>query len=294
MTSIGFIGLGHMGAPMARNLVEKGYEVFVYDLMPESMTSLVNAGAVACQSAIAAAQNRDFVVTMLPESRHVKQVYLGEHGLINAVNVPAFFIDCSTIDPDVSLDLHTACQSRGHIMLDAPVSGGVMGATNGTLTFMVGGESAHLEKARSLLEQMGKKIFHAGSASHGQAAKTCNNLMLGIHMLATCEAFVLAEKLGLEKEKLFEIASNSSGQSWSLTSYCPVPGPVPTSPANKDYAAGFAAAMMLKDLRQAQTCARNTGIDLPMGLRAQDLYDVFCQTGNAHVDFSGIIKYLQG
>jgi 3-hydroxyisobutyrate dehydrogenase len=294
MASIGFIGLGHMGLPMSANLIKAGHTVWGYDLMPAHLEAFKALGGNCANSALNAATNRDFVITMLPESRHVEAVYLGESGLLSAIKSPTFFIECSTIDPVASQGLHKACDATGsHKMIDAPVSGGVIGAENATLTIMVGGTEADYKAAQPILSIMGKNIFHAGAASHGQAAKTCNNMMLGIHMIATCEAFVLAEKLGLDAQKLFEIAASSSGQNWSLTSYCPVPGLLPTSPANRDYEPGFAASMMLKDLNQAQRAAMEAGVALPLGKAATNLYESFCKAGFDKRDFSAIIKYIR-
>lgn len=293
MTTIGFIGLGHMGAPMAKNLVRAGHQVFVYDLNEAAISELAACGAHPCSNALEAGKNRDFIITMLPESRHVQHVYEGEGGLFFHLTTPSFLIDCSTIDPSVSFALHEKARALGHAMIDAPVSGGVVGATNGTLTFMVGGNDADFHTAYPLFESMGKNIFHAGTASHGQVAKACNNMVLGVTMIATAEAFVLAEKSGLAPEKLFEIMSKSSGQTWALTSYCPVPGLVPSSPANRDYQAGFTAAMMLKDLNLADRAAQAFQLRLPLGAQAKDVYTAFCEEGKGQLDFSAIFLALK-
>lgn len=293
MATIGFIGLGHMGAPMAKNMVRAGHQVFVYDLNEAAVSELAAWGSHPCADALDAGKGRDFVITMLPESRHVQHVYEGEGGLFAHLATPSFLIDCSTIDPSVSLVLHQKATALGHTMLDAPVSGGVVGATNGTLTFMVGGADADFHTAFPLLEAMGKNIFYAGAASHGQVAKACNNMVLGVTMIATAEAFVLAEKAGLSSEKLFQIMSVSSGQTWALTSYCPVPGLVPSSPSNRAYQAGFTAAMMLKDLNLADRAAQEFHLKLPLGAQAKDVYAAFCDEGKGQLDFSAIILDLK-
>jgi 3-hydroxyisobutyrate dehydrogenase len=231
---------------------------------------------------------------MLPAGQHVRQVYLGDQGLLKAVKPGTLVIDSSTIDVATARDVHTAAKAARIDFLDAPVSGGVGGATGGTLTFMVGGEDAAFQRAKPILEKMGKNIFHAGGAGNGQAAKICNNMLLAISMIGTCEAFVLAEKLGLDHETLFKIYSTASGQCWSLTSYCPVPGPVPASPANRNYQAGFTAAMMLKDLKLAQAAAQAAGAATPLGAQATALYSLFESAGAGGRDFSGIIQLLRG
>jgi 3-hydroxyisobutyrate dehydrogenase len=229
---------------------------------------------------------------MLPAGKHVREVYEG--AVLGAAAQGALLIDCSTIDVDSARHVAAAAAKAGLDMVDAPVSGGVGGAAAGTLTFMVGGPDAAFARARPILEKMGKNIVHAGASGNGQAAKICNNMMLGITMIGTCEAFMMAKRLGLDAQKLFDIASTASGQSWALTSYCPVPGPVPTSPANRDYAAGFTAAMMLKDLMLAQDAARSAGASTPMGAEAAQLYNLFVNAGSGAVDFSGIIRMIDG
>lgn len=293
MAKIGFIGLGHMGGPMAENLLKGGHEVHVFDLVQQAIETAVQAGAIAASDAFEAAENKDFVITMLPESQHVQSVYLGDNGLISKIKKPTFFLECSTIDVSVARDLHEKAAKVGHRMLDAPVSGGVTGAKMATLTFMVGGKSEDFKVAKSLFEVMGKHIFHAGAEGNGQAVKICNNLMLAVHMIVTSEAFILGEKLGLNKKVLFDVASTSSGQSWSLTSYCPVPGLVTSSPANRNYEAGFTAAMMLKDLTLAYKAAQETDTELPLGFAAQTLYKLFCKAEKGSQDFSGIINYIR-
>ena len=248
MTQIGFIGVGNMGGPMVRNLLKAGHSVTVFDLVPAAVSRCVAAGASPAGSTIQAAHDNDVVITMLPAGRHVREVYLGPHGILAAARPDTLMIDSSTIDVESARAVGSAAAGSGLPMIDAPVSGGVGGAEAGTLTFMVGGPDAAFARAKPVLDAMGKTIVHAGPSGSGQVSKICNNMILGISMIGVCEAFVLAEKLGLDKQKLFDISSKSSGQCWSLTSYCPVPGPVPTSPANRNYAAGFTADMMLKDL----------------------------------------------
>jgi 3-hydroxyisobutyrate dehydrogenase len=294
MATIGFIGLGNMGGPMAQNLVTKGHEVKVFDLSDEAVKTLVDAGAARADSAGEAARDVQVVVSMLPAGKHVKAVYMGEGGVLENAAPGTLLIDSSTIDVDSAREVAAAAEAKGFEFVDAPVSGGVAAAAGGTLTFMVGGSDAAFEKADPILACMGKAIIHAGGHGTGQAAKICNNMVLGITMIATCEAFVLAEKLGLDHQKLYDISSKASGQSWSLTSYCPVPGPVPTSPANNDYKPGFAAAMMLKDLRLAQDAAESAGANTPLGHDAMELYEKFAAAGEDGTDFSGIIKMLRG
>jgi len=241
-----------------------------------------------------ACKDVEVVITMLPAGEHVRDVYLGNDGVLAAVAPATLLIDSSTIDVKTARDVAQAAQGQGLAMVDAPVSGGVAGAEAGTLTFMVGGGDDAFERAQPVLERMGKTIVHAGGPGNGQAAKICNNMILGASMIVVSEAFLLAEKLGLEAQKLFDISSKSSGQCWSMTSYCPVPGPVPASPANRDYKAGFTAAMMLKDLKLAQTAARATHATTPLGAGAAAVYERFVENGDASVDFSGIIRYLRG
>ena len=239
MSRIAFIGLGNMGLPMAVNLIKAGHQVEGVDLNPASVAKLKDAGGTAVEFAKVAAARADVVITMLPAGKQVREVYLGANGIIESANAGTLLIDCSTIDVETARDVAKAAEAKGLLMLDAPVSGGVGGATAGTLTFMVGGSAQAFTRAESILQKMGKTIVHAGGAGNGQAAKICNNMILGISMIAVSEAFVLAEKLGLDHQKLFDISSKSSGQCWAMTSYCPVPGPVPASPANRDYQPGF-------------------------------------------------------
>ncbi len=294
MARIGFIGLGNMGAPMARNLIKAGHRLAAFDLSPAALGAAVAAGASAAGSGAEAAGGAEIVITMLPEGQHVRGVYVGEGGVLRAAPPGALLIDCSTIDVESARAVNAAASAAGYEMVDAPVSGGVAGAEGGTLTFMVGGTAGAFERARPILEHMGKAVIHAGGAGNGQAAKICNNLILGVSMIAVCEGFVLAEKLGLDAEKLFAISSKSSGQCWSMTSYCPVPGPVASSPANRDYKPGFTAAMMTKDLKLAQQAAQATGAPSPLGAEALALYTMLCAAGRGGMDFSGVIKLLAG
>ncbi len=294
MAAIGFIGLGKMGGPMAANLLKAGHSLRVHDIAPEAIGRAVALGAEAASDIRAAASGADAVVTMLPSGNEVRAVYLGPGGLLAAAAPGTLFIDCSTIDVKTARDVAAEAERAGLAMVDAPVSGGVGGAEAGTLTFMVGGGEDAFARAAPILQAMGKAVVHAGGAGNGQAAKICNNMILGVSMIAVCEAFVLADKLGLDRQKLFEISSKASGQCWSLSTYCPVPGPVPSSPANRDYQAGFTAAMMLKDLRLAQEAAQNSGAATPLGAQAAQLYALFAAQGGATADFSGIIKFLRG
>ncbi|MBS0274524.1 MAG: 3-hydroxyisobutyrate dehydrogenase [Proteobacteria bacterium] len=293
MTNIAFIGVGNMGGPMARNLLKAGHKVTAFDLSDAVLDPVLNAGAQKAASANEAVKDADAVITMLPAGHHVRTVYL-ENGVLGAAKKGALLIDSSTIDVDSARAVHTAAEKAGFLFLDAPVSGGTGGAEAGTLTFMCGGSDTAFERAKPVLEKMGKKIAHAGGPGAGQAAKICNNMMLGISMIGTCEALALGQKLGLEAQALFDIMSTSSGQSWSLTTYCPVPGPVPTAPSNRDYTGGFATALMLKDLKLAQTAAQSVGANTPLGAEAAQLYSLFASQGHAGMDFSGIIRMLQG
>src|SRR5471032_299130 len=294
MSRIGFIGLGNMGLPMAVNLIKAGHQVEGVDVNPASLDKLKAAGGASVEFAKVAASRADVVITMLPAGKQVREVYLGPNGIIANANPGTLLIDCSTIDVETARAVASAAEKKELLMLDAPVSGGVGGASAGTLTFMVGGSIQAFTRAQSILEKMGKTIVHAGGAGNGQAAKICNNMILGISMIAVSEAFVLAEKLGLDHQKLFDISSKSSGQCWSMTSYCPVPGPVPTSPANRDYRAGFTAAMMLKDLKLAQDAAKAAGAKTPLGADAAKIYGEFVEAGEGPCDFSGVIRFIRG
>jgi 3-hydroxyisobutyrate dehydrogenase len=291
MTRIAFIGLGNMGAPMAANLVKAGHKVAGFDLVDAAKTAAAASGVSIARSAREAVAEAETVITMLPAGKHV----LASHAdFLPAARKGALVIDCSTIDVDSAKKAHEAGAAAGVATLDAPVSGGVGGATAATLTFMCGGSDEAFARAKPILDKMGKRIVHCGGDGAGQAAKICNNMILGATMIVTCEAFALAEKLGLSAEALFDVASTASGQSWSLTSYCPVPGPVPASPANRDYKPGFAASLMLKDLRLAQEAAANAGASTPLGAEAAQLYALYVAAGHAGDDFSGIINFLRG
>ncbi len=294
MTVIGFIGLGNMGGPMALNLLKAGHQVTAFDVSQAALDRVCDGGAVGASSAANAAQDVDAIVTMLPAGGHVRDVYLGDGHVLDAAAEGILCIDCSTIDVTTAREVTAAAYQHGKLMVDAPVSGGVAAAQASTLTFMVGGAQDAYDKAHVILDAMGQKIVYAGPSGAGQAAKICNNMLLAISMIGTCEAFLLADKLGLDRQKLFDISSNASGQCWSMTSYCPVPGPVPTSPANNAYQPGFSAAMMLKDLKLAQEAAQTHGVATPMGAQALSLYALFAAAGHDGLDFSGIIKLLEG
>lgn len=294
MARIGFIGLGNMGGPMAANLVRAGHDVVAFDMAADALRSAEAAGCRVATRGVETADGAEIIVTMLPAGAHVREVYMGEGGLITASAPGTLMIDCSTIDVATAREVSAAANDADMAMIDAPVSGGVTGAAAGTLTFMVGGDDAAFERANPYLDIMGKTIVHAGGAGNGQAAKICNNMLLGISMIGVCEAFVLADKLGLDRQKLFDISSTASGQCWSLTTYCPVPGPVPTSPSNRDYAPGFTAEMMLKDLKLAQSAAGDFDAVTPLGAEAAELFGQFVNSGSGEVDFSGIIKMLRG
>ncbi len=289
MSHVGFVGLGNMGAPMAANLVRAGHRVTGFDVAQSGMDALAAAGGAVADTAAGVLAGAEIVFTMLPAGKHVREVYLGDAGLIAACRgAPPPFVDCSTIDVETA----RAVADEAADMLDAPVSGGVGGATAGTLTFMVGGSEEGFRRASPFFAAMGKNIVHAGDAGAGQAAKICNNMLLGISMIGVAEAFVLAERLELDFEKLFKISAASSGQCWSLTSYCPVPGPVPGSPANRDYAPGFAAALMLKDLTLAQQAADAVGAATPLGAHAMRVYQAMADSGEQGRDFSYVFRWL--
>ncbi len=291
MANIAFLGLGNMGGPMAANLVKAGHWVAGYDLVEAQKQTAAETGVSIMGSAHEAVAGAEIVVTMLPAGRHVISAWAD---LLTAAPKGALIVDCSTIDVDSAKRAHEAGAAAGMLTLDAPVSGGVGGASGGTLTFMCGGSNEAFDKAKPALEAMGKRIVHCGGAGAGQAAKICNNMVLGATMIATCEAFALAEKLGLSAQALFDVASTSSGQSWSLTSYCPVPGPVPASPANRGYKPGFAASLMLKDMRLSQEAAASAGVATPLGAEATQLYALFVAAGHGGDDFSGVINFLRG
>ena len=290
MASIGFIGLGNMGGPMAANLAKAGHSVTGFDLSVDALSAAQAAGCTIANTAGEAAAGKDVVVTMLPAGKHVVSVYEEIKGDVKS---GALMIECSTIDIASARAAHDIAGSIGALSVDAPVSGGIMGAINGTLTFMAGGSDAALDAAEPILEPMAGRVVRCGAATAGQAAKVCNNMILAITMIGTGEAFELGRRLGLTDQALFDVVSTASGQSWSTTTYCPVPGPVPTSPANNDYKPGFAAELMLKDLGLSQEAAKETKAYTPLGAHALELYDQFCSEGNAGLDFSGIIKMMQ-
>jgi 3-hydroxyisobutyrate dehydrogenase len=277
MATIGFIGLGNMGAPMAANLLKAGHQMIGFDLVPAAVEALVAKGGRAAKSAAEAAAAGDVVITMLPAGPQVRAVYLEDGGVLASARRGALLIDCSTIDVETARAVAAAAKRAGFDMLDAPVSGGVSGAEAASLTFIVGGEAEVFDRAHPILSAMGRTIVHAGPAGNGQAAKICNNMILGVSMIAVCESFALAERLGLDAQTLFDISSQSSGQCWALTSYCPVPGPVPASPANRGYAPGFTAAMMLKDLRLAQQAAGATATATPARRRGRQSLPTVCR-----------------
>jgi 3-hydroxyisobutyrate dehydrogenase len=293
MATVGFIGLGNMGAPMAANLVKAGHQVTGFDIAAGRAAALAAKGGRAAATMAEAAAAGEIVITMLPAGPEVRSIYLGEGGVLAHARRGALLIDCSTIDVETARTVAAAAAGARFDMLDAPVSGGVAGAETAGLTFMVGGDVEAFERGRPLLAAMGRTIVHAGASGNGQAAKICNNMILGVSMIAVCEAFSLAERLGLAAQTLFEVSAKSSGQCWALTNYCPVPGPVPASPANRDYAAGFTAAMMLKDLRLAQQAAGASAAATPLGATAANLYQLFVDEGMGGLDFSGIYRFIR-
>jgi 3-hydroxyisobutyrate dehydrogenase len=288
--NIAFIGLGNMGGGMAANLVKAGHSVRAFDLSAEAIARAKEHGAETFDNVRDAVQGVDAVVSMLPNGSIVENVYVTD--VIGQAPASALLLDCSTIDVATARKTAEAAASAGYVMVDAPVSGGIAAANAGTLTFMVGGEDEAFARAQPILAAMGKAVIHAGAIGAGQAAKVCNNMLLGIHMIGTCEAFAMAQRLGLDPQKFYDIASVSSGQCWSMTSYCPVPGVGPQSPADNEYQGGFASALMLKDLKLAMEAAHTAGSQVSMGERAKELYEAFAEAGNGGVDFSGIIKTL--
>ena len=289
---IGFIGLGNMGGGMAANLVKAGHEIRAFDLSQAALAHAVENGCAAASSTGEAVADVDAVVTMLPAGTHVRQVYA--ESVIGSAPGSAILIDCSTIDVASAKAVAASAAGRGYEMVDAPVSGGIAAANAGTLTFMVGGSDDGFARAEPILASMGKAVIHAGGIGAGQAAKIANNMLLGATMVATCEAFLLAKKLGLDLQTFYDIASKASGQSWSMTSYCPVPGVGPESPADRDYQGGFAAALMLKDLKLAMAAAQDANASVPMGAAAEALYQAFANGGGGGLDFSAIIRMLEG
>jgi 3-hydroxyisobutyrate dehydrogenase len=292
MQYVGFIGLGHMGSGMAANLARSGARVAAYDLSASALEQAGKAGCEVAGSAAEAVRNADTVITMLPAGQHVRQVYRDD--IAPNARKGALLIDCSTIDVDSAKAVANDAQGAGFRFADAPVSGGIMAAESGALTFMVGCEEADLAAVEAALTPMGKAVIHAGAVGAGQSAKICNNMLLGVSMLGVCEAFALAEKLGLGPDRFFEIAAKSSGQCWSLTAYCPWPGPVPTAPSNRGYEGGFLTSLMLKDLKLAQAAAAGCGAATPMGAQAEALYALFDGLGHGHKDFSAVLQLLRG
>src|SRR6195952_4964543 len=295
MATIGFIGLGNMGAPMAANLVKAGHAVTGYDLNPAALQALAQAGGKVASSAADAVKGASVVITMLPAGDHVREVYLHQGGLIDATRESQpLLIDCSTIDVDSARTVTAAAETAGLAMLDAPVSGGTAGAQNGTLTFMVGGSEEAFARGKAVLEAMGKNIFHAGGPGAGQAVKICNNMMLAINMVGVCEGFLLAQKLGLDWDKLHQICATATANSWALSNYCPAPGPVPAAPSNRDYAPGFAAALMVKDVKLSQAAADATGSPTPLAAMALGFYQQVVDAGYCGKDFSVVFRWLAG
>ncbi|MFD0917728.1 3-hydroxyisobutyrate dehydrogenase [Pseudahrensia aquimaris] len=290
MSNIAFIGLGNMGAPMAANLVKAGHTVTGFDLTDAGKEAGRAAGCAIAGDVVEAVADKDVIITMLPAGKHVLSVY---EEIAGAVKSGSLMIDSSTIDVESARVAHEKALAMGAMSVDAPVSGGIMGAINGTLAFMAGGSDEALDAATPILEPMAGKIVRCGGAGAGQAAKVCNNMILAVTMIGTCEAFELGRRLGLTDQALFDVVSNASGQSWSTTTYCPVPGPVPTSPANNDYKPGFAVDLMLKDLKLSQEAAGQVEASTPLGAQATALYEAFSQAGHGGMDFSGIIKTLQ-
>ena len=295
MATIGFIGLGNMGAPMAANLIKAGHHVTGYDLSPAALQSLLTVGGNVATSAADAARGAEFVITMLPAGEHVREVWLHQGGLIEAAQgTKPLLIDCSTIDVESARAVTAAAAQAGLEMLDAPVSGGTVGAANGTLTFMVGGTETAFARGLPILHAMGKNIFLAGGPGAGQAAKICNNMMLAINMVGVSEGFLLAQKLGLDWDKLYAITSTATSQSWALSNYCPAPGPVPAAPSNRDYAPGFMAALMLKDMKLSQAAADASGSPTPLAAHALSFYQAVVDAGDGSKDFSVVFRWLAG
>jgi 3-hydroxyisobutyrate dehydrogenase len=290
MAKIAFIGLGHMGGGMAPNLVKAGHEVRAFDLSEEALAHAVEGGCIRAGSTEEAVRDAEAVITMLPAGKHVAEVH--RNHVFGKAPASALLIDCSTIDVATARSVEDDAAAQGYAMVDAPVSGGIAAAAGGTLTFMVGGSDEAFARAQPILEPMAKAVIHAGGPGAGQAAKICNNMILGATMVATCEGFALAEKLGLDLQTFFDISSKASGQSWSMTSYCPVPGVGPETPADHDYEGGFAAALMLKDLKLAMDAAQSAGAYTPMGGEAEELFQRFVDRGGGGKDFSGIIKMI--
>ena len=294
MARIGFIGLGNMGLPMAKNLVAAGHSVTGFDLSQAALDGLAEAGGAIAQDPTGAVADAEIVVTALPAAKHVKAVYTGQGGILDAAPKGAVLIDCSTIDVASAREVIAEAEERGQMMIDSPMSGGIGGATAGTLTFMVGGTDAAFAAAQPALQAMGKNIFHAGGPGAGSAAKICNNMMLAIQMISVAEGFSLAERLGLDAQKLYDISSTATARCWSLNDYCPAPGPVPTAPSNRGYQPGFSAELMLKDLRIAMEAAQSAGAATPLGAHATQIYSMMDLAGRSDRDFSGVIEFLNG
>jgi 3-hydroxyisobutyrate dehydrogenase len=295
MAKIGFIGLGNMGAPMAANLVKAGHQVNGFDVNEAALASLVAAGGTAAAGAAEAARGADVIITMLPAGEHVREVWLHQGGLVEvaqSAGVKPLLIDCSTIDVASARTVEEAARAAGLDMLDAPVSGGTVGAAAGTLTFMVGGSETAFARGAPLLQVMGKNIFHAGDAGAGQAAKICNNMMLAINMIGVSEGFLLAKSLGLDWEKLYAITTTATAQSWALSNYCPAPGPVPAAPSNRDYAPGFMAQLMLKDIKLSQAAAEAGNVPTPLAAHAVEFYQAAVDGGDGAKDFSVVFRLL--
>lgn len=293
MEKIGFIGLGHMGNPMVKNLIKNNFKVVVYDAIDDSIKRLIAVGAIGASTVAEVVLNSDIVITMLQTGQQVKSVTTDTQGIFEHLKPEGLFIDCSSIDVESSRALHGIASERHRMMVDAPVSGGVLAAEKGTLTFMVGGAVNAFEKALPILQAMGKMVIHAGAESSGVAAKICNNMLLAISMIGVSEAFILADKLGLSPQKLFEISSNASGQCWSLTQYCPWPDILPNVPSSKGYAPGFTAQMMLKDLMLSQEAAKAVDAFTPLGQHAMSLYQELVEQNHGHSDFSAILPFLK-
>ncbi|NNC71722.1 MAG: 3-hydroxyisobutyrate dehydrogenase [Sphingomonadaceae bacterium] len=291
MTTIAFIGLGNMGGGMAANLAKAGHDVAAFDISEEALETAKSNGCRIAESGADAVKGAEAVVTMLPAGKHVRAVYTDD--VFDHAEPGTLLLDCSTIDVGTARDVAQQATAKGFAIVDAPVSGGIAAAAGGTLTFMVGGTEQAFERAAPILEDMGKAVIHAGEAGAGQAAKICNNMLLGATMIATCETFNLAQSLGLDPQTFFDISSQASGQSWSMTSYCPVPGVGPESPADNGYEGGFAAPLMLKDLKLAMEAADEAGMRTPMGAKARALYEQYVKNGGERKDFSGIIKFLE-
>ena len=294
MAKIGFIGLGNMGGGMCANLAKAGHAVKAFDLSADAVAKAVANGASGAATIADAVSDVDVVVSMLPAGKHVHAVYFGDDGVSANAAAGTTFLDCSTIAVEDARSAHKKAEAAGFNMVDAPVSGGVAAADAGTLTFMVGGSKDAFEIAKPFLDIMGKNVFHAGASGNGQVAKIANNMLLGISMIGTCEAFNLAEKLGLDAQTFFDISSTASGQCWSMTSYCPSPGPVPTAPSNRDYQPGFAVAMMLKDLKLAAGAADGAGANIEFGKLAEQVYEKLSSDGFDGLDFSGVMKRVRG